>query len=60
MNYYDENFIKTLASGLDARWNYSETSKYKEDDSLTKLKKSTEIEYNILKKVLFLKKVQRW
>ncbi len=55
-SYYDESFIKTLASGLDARWNYIDSQKYKNDDYLTQLKTCVETEYNVLKKDPFSEK----
>lgn len=55
-SYYDESFMKALASGLDARWDYIDSPKYKKDDSLTQIKTCAETEYNILKKVPFSEK----
>lgn len=55
-SYYDESFMKAMASGLDARWDYIDSPKYKDDDTLTQLKNCAETEYNVLDKVPFSEK----
>ena len=48
--YYDEQYIKALSSGLDARWQYSDSESSKKDKPIDSLTKSTKIEYDPLKK----------
>ena len=54
--YYDEQYIKSLATGLDNRWKYSDSEAAKKDAAIDSLTKSTNLEVNTLKKGKFSEK----